>query len=134
MSVRWLARSPKACILRRLGGRMGQAQFRYRGVKVVLDTAESAELDVLFHQIPEDVLDRIGTSLGRLPQASSDRAVGNFLIREIAGLDVVWMIGREGLDAVITIYRIRPPDPANPTEALLQNLNLAAIFRGATGI
>lgn len=57
-----------------------------------------------------------------------------FLIREIDGFDVVYLVGREQRDLVVTIGRIRPVDPAKPTEEILQNLNLVAIFRGATGL
>ena len=113
---------------------MQGSPFRYRGVTVVVDTAQSAEFDIRYYSVPGDTVTRIGDAVLRLPQAATDRAVGPFLIREIEAFDVVWMIGREGRDAVITIYRIRPPDPADPTERILQSLNLAAMLRGATGV
>ena len=113
---------------------MPDSPFRFRGVRVVVDTVETAEHDIALYAVPEDTVALIGQSLAALPQSKEDRAVGSFLIREIAGFDVVFIVGREGADIVVTIGRIRPPDPAKPTEVILRNLNLAAIFRGATGL
>ncbi len=112
---------------------MATSPFRHRGVRVVVDTVETAEFDMQIYDIAPEIVDTIGRALVSLPQSTEDRAVGNFLIREIAGFDVVFIIGREDTTVVITIGRIRPPDPANPTELLLKSAGIAAIFRGATG-
>ena len=108
--------------------------FRFRGVRVLVDTVQAAELDAQLYAIPDTVLAQIARNLKDLPQSVTDRAVGNFLIREIQGYDVVYIVGRDGPDLVITIGRIRLPDPANTTEDLLKSLNLLAIFRGASGL
>jgi hypothetical protein len=84
--------------------------------------------------LPDDAVAQIAEALRRLPQSVSDRSVGNFLIREIAGFDVVWIVGREAGEVVLTIGRIRPPDPGNPTEEVLHKLNVAAMIRGLTGL
>lgn len=113
---------------------MSDSPFRFRGVRVRVDTVETAELDVILYDVPEKVVERIGHSLAGSVQLATDRAVGSFLIREFEGFDIVFIVGREGAEIVVTIGRIRPVDPENPTEVILRNLNLAAIFRVASGL
>jgi hypothetical protein len=112
---------------------MAESPFRFRNIQVHVDMTEAAELDVQLYGISEQSLDLMGHALKSLPQSRSDRSVANFLIREIDGFDVVYIVGRDGRDVVITIGRIRPPDPQDPTEAILKGLDLVAIFRGVTG-
>ena len=100
----------------------------------MLDTVEQAELDLVLHSISEETVAMIGRSLLSAAWLTTDRAVGNFLIREVAGYDVVLIVGREAEQVVITIGRIRPPDPDDPTEDLLRKVGAVAIFRGATGV
>ena len=119
-----------------LGGGSGLSEepFRFRGVRVVVDTVETAEFDIRLYDVPDATVERIGRSLAKAVQLAGDRAIGNFMIREIDGYDVVFIVGREGQDIVATIGRIRPADPQNPTEEVLRNLSIVAIFRSATGI
>jgi hypothetical protein len=113
---------------------MSDTPFRFRGLDIVVDTGLAAELDIELYSISEQVVLSIGRNLKSLPQSANDRAVGNFLIREISGFDVVFIVGREGAQVVVTIGRIRPPDPAAPTEEVLKSLNIVAMFRGVTGL
>jgi hypothetical protein len=112
---------------------MDDPPFRHRGVQILVDTTETAELDIELYGISPETANAIARTLRALPQSAADRSVGNFLIREVLGFDVVFIVGRAGRDVVITIGRIRPPDTQEPTELLLKYLNIAAIFRGATG-
>ena len=59
--------------------------FRFRGVRVLVDTVQTAELDAQLYGIPDTVLAQIAQNLKILPNSAADRAVGNFLIREIQG-------------------------------------------------
>lgn len=113
---------------------MSDSPFRFRGLDIVVDTGLAAELDIELYSIPPQAVLNIGRALKAQPQSSDDRAVGNFLIREISGFDVVFIVGREGAQVVVTIGRIRPPDPAAPTEDILKSLNIVAMFRGVTGL
>jgi hypothetical protein len=113
---------------------MAQGPFRFRNVQVVVDTTQTAEFDIALYSVTETELDVIATSLRKHPFLKGDRSVGDFHIRLIAGYDVVYIVGREARDVVVTIGCILPPDPSNPTEVILQKLEVLAIFRGAAGI
>jgi hypothetical protein len=45
---------------------------------VVVDTTETAELDVLLQGISAESFDQIGRALKALPQSNIDRSIGNF--------------------------------------------------------
>ncbi|MCH8465107.1 MAG: hypothetical protein LAT78_00825 [Roseinatronobacter sp.] len=113
---------------------MDDPPFRHRGVQILVDTTATAEFDMQIYDIKPETVKDIALSLRALPQSTKDRSVGNFLIREISGFDVAFIVGRAGRDVIITIGRIRPPDTQEPTELLLKYLNIGAIFRGATGL
>jgi hypothetical protein len=111
---------------------MSSDLFRYRGVSIAVDMAETADMDVLLYGLSEKDLKGIHKSLTELVHSPSDRHIGGFSIREVRGYDVVFIVGREKKTVVVTIGRIVPPDPKNPTEQILKLLNIAATFRGAT--
>lgn len=113
---------------------MSEELFRHRGVHVVVDTTQTADFDIQLYEVPDATVARIVRSLTDAVHVSSDRAVGALLIREMDGFDVVFLVGREEADIVVTIGRIMPVDPENPTEVILRNLNIIAILRGSTGL
>lgn len=113
---------------------MVRSALRYRGIKPEVDTTEAAEWDVADLGISDAVLEGIARSLCSLPASSVDRVVGSVRIREVGGLDVLFVLSREGHKQVITICGIRRQTPDEPTEVLLKRLGQLAIIRGATGL
>ena len=107
---------------------MDEELFRFRGVRVVVDTVQTAEFDIKLYEVPDATVERVVHSLTDAVHLSSDRAVGPLLIREVDGFDVVFILGREEADIVVTIGRIMRADPENPTEVILRNLNIVAIL------
>ncbi len=113
---------------------MSDSVFRYRGLKVVVDTTEKAEFDIKGYQISDARMERIGARLRESALSRQDRIVGDIRVREMEGYDVVFIVGREGDTLVITIGAVEVSDPDNPIEKILQKLGPVAIFRGATGL
>lgn len=111
-----------------------ESVFRRRGLPVVLDTTEIAELDVKLHDIPEQTVERIGRSLKQETFAPGDRVVGAARVRHLAGFEVLFMLTMEDDKLVIWIGSIRPPNPADPMEVALQAIKAAATLRGASGM
>ena len=115
------------------GGTVSDSAFRYRGLKVVVDTTEKAEFDIKGYQIPDATMEAIARQLRDVSFSRRDRVVGDARVREIDNYDIVFIIGREDDTMVITIGAMILPDPVNPTEELLKKLGPIAIFRGALG-
>lgn len=113
---------------------MARSPVRHRRVRTVVDAVESADLDMAHYAISEDTLRRIALNLRDHPFSAEDRVVGDIRIREVAGLDVIFIISREESALVITIGGLRPPDPKQPSERILKFLAKLAIFRGASGV
>jgi len=113
---------------------VSDSAFRYRGLKVVVDTTEKAEFDIAGYQIPDAAMETIASQLRDVSFSLRDRVIGDARVRAIDGYDVVFIIGREDDTVVITIGAVLMPDPANPTEELLKKLGPIAIFRGASGV
>lgn len=113
---------------------MSENPFRYRGLKVVIDTTEKAEFDAAGLRLGDKVMERIGRELLETSFSPRDRVAGDVRVREIQGYDVAFINGREDGTLVITVGRIERPDPANPLEEVLKKLGPLAIFRGASGI
>ncbi|MCK0094286.1 hypothetical protein MWU60_01780 [Yoonia sp. F2084L] len=108
--------------------------IRHRGIKVIIDTTEVAELEIAGYQITDADLDLITKNLTQSTFSPRDRVVGPVRIRLLKGYDVMFLVGREGANVVITIGSIRPPDPNEPTEDALKRLGILATLRGASGI
>ncbi len=113
---------------------LSDSAFRYRGLKVVIDTTEKAEFDIKGYQISDARLERIGRRLRESALFRADRIIGDIRIRRLEGYDVVFIVGRESDTLVITIGAVEVPDPNNPIEVILQKLGYIAIFRGASGL
>ena len=113
---------------------MSNSPYRSRGIGVVVDTTRLAEEDAQKLGIDERSLARIGNSLRDVPVSPSDREVNGVRIRLMAGLDVVFIVGREPDNIVVTIGGFRTANSNDPTEKLVQRLGIVAIFRGATGV
>ena len=113
---------------------MTDSPFRYRGLQVAVDTTETAEFDRELYDITAAAFEAIGTSLARLPHSVDDRLVGDIRIREIDGIDVIFLLSREDATLVATIIGLRPPTPNDPTDAILKRLGTLAILRGASGL
>jgi hypothetical protein len=116
------------------GGVLSESAFRYRGLKVVIDTTEKAEFDAEGLRLGDGTMERIGRELLETSFSPRDRVVGDVRVREIEGYDVAFVNGREDSRLVITIGRIERPDPDNPLEEVLKKLGPLAIFRGASGV
>mgnify|MGYP006909078763 CR=1 FL=1 len=111
-----------------------ESEFRYRGVKTLVDTTDTAEFDIASIPVSEETLTKIARNLKALPHSPRDRVVGDVRLREVENLDIVFFITRE-LDAVVVnIGGVVIPDPNNPTEEVLKKLGTMAILRGAVGI
>jgi len=108
--------------------------FRTRGIGVVADTTEAAEFYIRGYQVSDESLAAIVRSITQVMHSEYDRHVGNVIIREIEGYDVVYIAGRDGDQVVMTVGMVIPPDEDDPTETLLKRLGVMAIFRGATGV
>ncbi|MGR3313139.1 hypothetical protein [Roseovarius indicus] len=113
---------------------MSDSVFRYRGLKVVVDTTEKAEFDAKSLRLGDKTMERIGRELAETSFSPRDRVVGDVRVREIEGYDVAFVNGREDSRLVITIGRIERPDPDNPLEEVLKKLGPLAILRGASGV
>ena len=113
---------------------MAEGLFRHRGVRIVVDTTETAELDIALHSVSEAMLSSIHRSLSTLVVSEKDRSVGPVRIREIAGYDVVFLTAREAGNIVVTIGAIQPPSEDEPLEEVLKKIGIVAMFRGATGV
>jgi hypothetical protein len=116
------------------GAVLSESAFRYRGLKVVIDTTEKAEFDAKGLRLGDRTMERIGRELLETSFSPRDRVVGDVRVREIEGYDVAFVNGREDSRLVITIGRIERPDPDNPLEEVLKKLGPLAIFRGASGV
>jgi len=113
---------------------MSSSEFRYRGIPVILDTTEVAELDVALLGIPNETMEVIGRNLKTVTYSTSDRVIGQVRVREIAGHDVIFMLASEDGALRIVVGGVRVPDPNDPTEAVLKRLDAVAILRGAFGM
>lgn len=113
---------------------MAQSVFRQRGIPVVLDTTEVAELDAALYGIGNDVMERIGRNLLKVTHSPRDRPVGEARVRELEGFDVIFMIVSDAMSIRIVIAGLRPPDPEDPTEEYLRKIGLVAKLRGAFGV
>lgn len=113
---------------------MAKSPLRYRGVEPVVDTTLPAEWDIAGLGVSDADLEVIATNLYALPNASMDRVVGSVRVREIMGLDVLFVFGRQDRLLIITICGLRRPTPDDPTEAILKRMGKLATIRGALGI
>jgi len=111
-----------------------ESAFRYRGLKVVVDTTEKAEFAIKGYQIGDARMERIARRLRVSAFLQDDRIVGDIRVRELEGYDVAFIVGRDRDTLVITIGAVEVPNPDNPIEELLQKLGSVAIFRGASGV
>ena len=113
---------------------MARSALRYRGIRPEVDTTQAAEWDISDLGVSDADLELIARNLCILPNATMDRVVGNVRVREIAGLDVIFIFGRQDEEFIITICGLRRPSPTNPTEALLKRMEPLATLRGALGL
>lgn len=113
---------------------MDDSAFRYRGLKVVVDTTEKAEFAIKGYQISDARMERIARRLRESAFSSADRIVGDIRVRELEGYEVVFIVGRDRDTLVITIGAVEVPNADNPIEEILQKLGPVAIFRGASGV
>ncbi|MDU8910586.1 hypothetical protein [Aestuariicoccus sp. MJ-SS9] len=108
--------------------------IRNRGVRVFVDTTETAELDIALFRVPPDIVEAIARNLSDLPVSPRDRHAGNVRIRELSGFDVAFVLTRDNASLVVTIAVLRPPDPDDPLEENLKRLGLLDMIRGASGM
>ncbi|MCK0151059.1 hypothetical protein MWU54_13545 [Marivita sp. S6314] len=90
-------------------------------------------MDILLYSVPQAVVDRIGSSLERLPVSKTDVELGPLLRREI---EQHWCYFLPSLDkdrnVVVIVMAVTPvsKDGLNPTEIA----QMVATFRGAIGV
>lgn len=108
--------------------------FTRRGVPVTVETTEPAELDIKSCEISAEILEKAGRNLKDFPVLLDDVPLGPLNIRMIDNIDVVFTISRNDDAIVVTIVRFWPTPERDMMITVLKGLNLAALFRGATGI
>ena len=87
----------------KIGFDLSESAFRYRGLKVVVDTTEKAEFDIKGFQFSDVEMESIANQLRETAFTQNDRVVGDIRIRQIEIYDVAYIIGREGDTMVVTI-------------------------------
>ncbi|MEM6488813.1 MAG: hypothetical protein AAF677_11200 [Pseudomonadota bacterium] len=107
--------------------------FRHRGVRVVVDTTAEAEFDRQGYGVPDAVMERIADRLSAVTFSPEDRTVGAVRVRVIEGLDVIFLLTREGSKIVVTIGGVRPHQPGSATERLIRSVGLVGAVRSALG-
>lgn len=108
--------------------------FRFRRIRTYIDTSEQAEWDMDGFQVPESMREKIARRLLANAYSAEDRVVGSVRIREMFGYDIIYTIDRVAGDVIITIGGVELPVEDDPTEKLIERLNLTAMIRSALRI
>ena len=108
--------------------------FRYRGIEVVVDTTQPAELQINGYQVSPSDIEAIERNLSDVMMSDGDQTIGDFRIRVIKGYEVAFVLGREDDLVVVTIAAVVPRQARYRLADVLKGLGKIAIIRGATGL
>lgn len=108
--------------------------FRHRGVKVVVDTTDTAEFDIQGYQLPEAFLETVERQFIAVPFSDDDICEGSLRARTIDGYDFFFIVGRLDSEMVVTIGGVEVHTDETNLRKALKVAEKVGMLRGATGV
>lgn len=104
------------------------SQFRKRGLRVVVDTTETAEFDFASAQISAAQQEEIATNLKAVPVSQRDKLFGYVRIREILpGWQVAFIIAPDGDELVVLVIGLDTVEGMETQLELLMRAGLSGL-------
>lgn len=108
--------------------------FRHRGIKVFVDTTDTAEFDIQGYQLTDDFLKTIAKNFTSVPFSKDDICEGNLRARIIDGYDFFFIFSRIDDKMVVTIGGVELHESETALRKALKIADRVGILRSATGI
>ena len=108
--------------------------FRHRGIKVVVDTTDTAEFDIQGYQLTVEFLQAVERNFTSVPFSDNDICEGSLRARTIDDYDFFFIVGRLEGEMVVTIGGIQPHESEAALHKALKIAEKIVVLRGAAGV
>ena len=110
------------------------AAFRHRGIRVFVDTTQTAEFDIKGFQLGEEFLNTVSRMFEQVPMSPQDVTYGQLRSRVVGGYVFYFIVARDADAFVVTLFHVQVFKDETTTERMMKLLETLAKARGLLGI
>lgn len=108
--------------------------FRYKGIKTVVDTTDTAQFDIDSYQITEASQKAVEQNFSTVPFSKNDVSNGAVHARTIDGYDYFFIVGQQEDKLVVTIGGVQTHESEDALRKCMKLAEKVGLFRGVSGV